>query len=49
MIFDTVIQMIGKTPILRLPVTRTDWDLLLKIEKGNPGGSMKDRMAYNMC
>ncbi|TFI54203.1 cysteine synthase family protein [Mastigocladus laminosus UU774] len=48
MIFDTVIQMIGKTPILRLPVTRTDWDLLLKIEKGNPGGSMKDRMAYNM-
>lgn len=48
MVFDKVTQLIGNTPMLRLPLKRTQWQLLLKLEKFNPGLSMKDRMALNM-
>lgn len=48
MILDKVTDLIGNTPILRLSLPSSDATLLLKMEKNNPGGSTKDRMAYNM-
>ncbi len=48
MIFDRITDLIGNTPLLRLPLKNTQWQLLLKMEKFNPGLSMKDRMARNM-
>jgi len=48
MIITKVTDLIGNTPIFALPVPRRDSTLFLKIEKNNPGGSMKDRMARSM-
>lgn len=48
MILHKVTELIGNTPILSIPVPGRDSRLLLKIEKNNPGGSLKDRMARNM-
>lgn len=48
MILNKVTELIGNTPILRIAVPGKDTRLLLKIEKNNPGGSIKDRMARNM-
>jgi cystathionine beta-synthase len=43
-----VADLIGQTPMLGIPVSAKNSMLLLKIEKNNPGGSMKDRMARAM-
>ncbi|MEI2770829.1 MAG: cysteine synthase family protein [Candidatus Competibacter sp.] len=44
-----ITELVGNTPLLDLPVTsKNRWRLKLKMEKFNPGGSMKDRMARNM-
>lgn len=48
MIYQKVTDLMGNTPVLALPVAAPEVRLLLKIEKNNPGGSMKDRMARNM-
>ncbi|RQO61799.1 cysteine synthase [Paucibacter sp. KBW04] len=48
MIFENVSDLIGGTPILGLPLPSYNSMLLLKMEKNNPGGSMKDRMARSM-
>jgi cystathionine beta-synthase len=48
MILNKVTDLIGNTPILSVPVPAKNARLLLKIEKNNPGGSIKDRMARNM-
>ena len=48
MILNKVTELIGNTPILNIAVPGKDARLLLKIEKNNPGGSIKDRMARNM-
>lgn len=48
MILTKVSELIGNTPILGIPVSAKNSMLLLKIEKNNPGGSMKDRMAHSM-
>lgn len=48
MIVNKITQLIGNTPLLRLPLRNSRWQLLLKLEKFNPGLSMKDRMAFNM-
>ncbi|WP_159567264.1 PLP-dependent cysteine synthase family protein [Budvicia diplopodorum] len=48
MIFSKVTDLIGNTPIVQLPLPQADARLYLKVEKNNPGGSMKDRMARNM-
>lgn len=48
MIYQKVTELMGNTPILELPVRAPNVRFLLKIEKNNPGGSMKDRMARNM-
>lgn len=39
---------IGSTPLLQLDIAGNQWKLILKVEKFNPGGSMKDRMALGM-
>ena len=51
MIYNNAIEMIGNTPILKLNnlVNNEDCaDVYLKIEKNNPGGSIKDRAALGM-
>ena len=48
MILNKVSDLIGNTPMLGIDVPDTNARLLLKIEKNNPGGSIKDRMARNM-
>jgi cystathionine beta-synthase len=48
MILNKVTDLIGNTPILCMPIPAKNSKLLLKIEKNNPGGSIKDRMARNM-
>lgn len=48
MIHTKVSELIGNTPIVGLPVPTRNSMLLLKIEKNNPGGSIKDRMARSM-
>lgn len=43
-----VTQLIGRTPVMSIEIPSRDSMLVLKIEKNNPGGSMKDRMARSM-
>lgn len=38
-------ELIGETPMLEIPTTRKDWQIYLKLEYFNPGGSFKDRTA----
>lgn len=46
MIFHSLIELIGRTPMLEIPVGQAR--LLLKLERFNPGGSVKDRTALAM-
>lgn len=46
MIVQNLIELIGHTPMLELPVGNAR--LLLKLERFNPGGSVKDRTALAM-
>jgi cysteine synthase A len=46
MICHTLIELIGRTPMLEIPVGQAR--LLLKLERFNPGGSVKDRTALAM-
>lgn len=51
MIYESVEQLIGNTPLLKLPAHVTglkNIDLYAKLEYYNPFGSVKDRIAYNM-
>ncbi len=46
---NSVLELIGKTPMLRLGrLNDTEAEILLKLESFNPGGSVKDRIAKNM-
>jgi len=47
---DSIIQTIGKTPLVRLNkvIDHTKGMLLAKIEYFNPGGSVKDRIGFNI-
>ena len=51
-IYTSVEQLIGKTPLLELCRLEKELELparvLVKLEKYNPGGSVKDRVALNM-
>lgn len=49
-IYDSIIDTIGNTPLVRLKSLEVDdrADILVKIESRNPGGSVKDRPAYQM-
>lgn len=52
MIYDSISQLVGKTPLLRLHATEKKLGLsaevLAKLEFFNPGGSAKDRVALSM-
>ncbi len=47
---DTVLDLIGHTPLVKLNrlVDADSATVLVKMEQLNPGGSVKDRMAYHM-
>src|SRR5690606_41924763 len=48
-VYDNVLEMIGRTPMLRLQRLDTGpCELYLKLELANPGGSIKDRIAVSM-
>lgn len=51
-VFDSILETIGKTPLLRLNNIEKELhlhaSLYAKIEAFNPGGSVKDRIALNM-
>ncbi len=50
MIYDSILDLIGNTPLLRLnQITRgLSADVVVKVEYLNPGGSVKDRIAVKM-
>ena len=50
MIYNGAIELIGKTPILKLKnmIDKNSADVYVKLEKFNPGGSVKDRAALGM-
>jgi cysteine synthase A len=48
MIVDSILQAIGRTPIVRLKRVAGRADVLVKLEYFNPTGSYKDRMALAM-
>jgi cystathionine beta-synthase/cysteine synthase A len=43
----SILDTVGKTPLIQLQniVATEDADLFLKLERTNPGGSIKDRPA----
>jgi cysteine synthase A len=49
---NTILDTIGNTPLLRLnrlfAATRPDVEVWVKLERQNPGGSIKDRIALSM-
>ncbi|MEG0580207.1 MAG: pyridoxal-phosphate dependent enzyme, partial [Niameybacter sp.] len=47
MIFNSVIEMIGNTPMIKLQREKGA-QVYVKLEKFNPGGSVKDRAALGM-
>lgn len=47
MIYNNVEDLIGKTPIIKINTINNN-TIYLKLEWFNPGGSIKDRIAYNM-
>lgn len=47
MIYNNILETIGRTPIVRLNhIAPKHVDLYVKVESFNPGGSVKDRLAY---
>ncbi|MDH3221959.1 MAG: pyridoxal-phosphate dependent enzyme, partial [Gammaproteobacteria bacterium] len=48
-IYNSVLELIGNTPILKLKRFDTGLcELFIKMESENPGGSIKDRIAVTM-
>jgi cysteine synthase A len=52
MVANSILDVIGNTPLLRLnrlfAATRPDVEVWIKLERQNPGGSIKDRIALAM-
>lgn len=47
--FNTILDTVGNTPHIRINKLYPDnYEIWLKLEKANPGGSIKDRIALNM-
>lgn len=44
----TIANFIGKTPLVKLKNVKQNVDIYAKLEGNNPGGSVKDRAAFNM-
>jgi len=45
---DSVLELVGRTPLLRLHQFAPNHALFAKLEYLNPGGSVKDRIGVNM-
>jgi len=52
MIYNSIIELVGNTPLVRLQKVEeaigSDCEIYGKLEKNNPAGSIKDRVALNM-
>ena len=50
MIYNNILETIGSTPIVKLNSigSELDCNLYVKLEMFNPGGSVKDRIAFEM-
>ncbi|CEN31116.1 O-acetyl-serine thiol-lyase A (O-acetyl-sulfhydrylase)(OAS-TL) [[Clostridium] sordellii] len=48
MIYNNILELIGKTPILKLNNIQNNNNIYLKLEKYNSGGSIKDRAVLGM-
>jgi len=48
MIYQNVLPLIGKTPMVKLNKIAPEGNIYAKLEFFNPGGSVKDRIALNM-
>lgn len=49
MIYNNILELIGKTPLVRLNrLNESDCDIALKLEFFNPSGSLKDRASFFM-
>ena len=48
MIVTNLTQLIGNTPMLQVTFPQSTTRVLLKLERFNPGGSVKDRTALAM-
>lgn len=50
MIYNSLLEMIGNTPVLKLAniADKNGADVFVKLEGKNPGGSVKDRAAFSM-
>ncbi|MDR0879235.1 MAG: cysteine synthase A [Clostridioides sp.] len=48
MIYENVLQLIGNTPLYKLGNLELDSEVYVKLEKVNPGGSVKDRAVLGM-
>lgn len=48
MLFQSVLDMVGNTPVIKIKTPEDYAEVYLKLEKFNPGGSVKDRAAIGM-
>ena len=48
MIYNSILELIGNTPIIKLDFGNDVADVYVKLEKFNIGGSVKDRAALGM-
>lgn len=48
MIYESIVETIGETPIVRLSRLHRPGNLVAKVETFNPGGSVKERIALTM-
>jgi len=48
MIYDNILKTIGNTPIVKIKTGADEAEIYVKLEFFNPGGSVKDRIAFNM-
>ena len=46
--YNNILETIGNTPHVRLSKLFPDHEVWIKLEKQNPGGSLKDRIALAM-
>jgi cysteine synthase len=46
--YENIVKLIGKTPMVRLKKEKGLADIYVKLEKFNPSGSVKDRAAHQM-
>ncbi len=47
--FNNILETIGNTPLIRINnLFSNDYEVYVKMEKANPGGSIKDRIALSM-